>query len=84
MVLYIYVPLVIVCTAMAWCKLNNPTMAKNDKGAPREVARHKHAAVISILYIGTFGSFIGFGVAFGQVRAAAGAGRPIDGLLADR
>ena len=32
-----------------------------------EVLRHADAWVISLLYIGTFGSFIGFGFAFGQV-----------------
>jgi NNP family nitrate/nitrite transporter-like MFS transporter len=32
-----------------------------------EVLRHQDAWVISLLYIGTFGSFIGFGFAFGQV-----------------
>ena len=32
-----------------------------------EVLRHRDAWFISLLYIGTFGSFIGFGFAFGQV-----------------
>jgi NNP family nitrate/nitrite transporter-like MFS transporter len=32
-----------------------------------EVLRHADAWIISLLYIGTFGSFIGFGFAFGQV-----------------
>ncbi|MCW2614686.1 MAG: hypothetical protein JWN08_1680 [Frankiales bacterium] len=75
--LYIYVPLVLLCTVLAWTQMDNLTMAKNDKGALRAVARHKHTGIISFLYIGTFGSFIGFGFAFGQVLAAAGAERPI-------
>ncbi|MCW2714412.1 MAG: hypothetical protein JWN88_1459 [Frankiales bacterium] len=75
--LYIYIPLVLLCTALAWTQMDNLTMAKNDKGALRSVAKHKHTAIISFLYIGTFGSFIGFGFAFGQVLAAAGAERPI-------
>jgi len=75
--LYIYIPLVLIVTALAWSKMDNLTTAKNDKGALREVSRHKHTAIISFLYIGTFGSFIGFGFAFGQVLAAAGAERPI-------
>ena len=33
----------------------------------REVARDRHAWILSFLYVGTFGSFIGFGFAFGQV-----------------
>ena len=75
--LWIYIPLVLLCTALAWTQMDNLSVAKNDKGALREVARHKHTAIISFLYIGAFGSFIGFGFAFGQVLAATGAERPI-------
>ena len=76
--LYLYIPLVLLATVLAWTKMDNLTEAKNDKGALRDVARHRHTWVIAFLYIGTFGSFIGFGFAFGQVLAAAGAERPID------
>jgi MFS transporter, NNP family, nitrate/nitrite transporter len=75
--LYLYVPLVLVVTALAWTRMDNLTEATNDKGAMREVSRHRHTWIISFLYVGTFGSFIGFGFAFGQVLAAAGAERPI-------
>jgi NNP family nitrate/nitrite transporter-like MFS transporter len=75
--LYLYIPLVVVVTALAWSRMDNLTEARNDKGALREVSRHRHTWIISFLYIGTFGSFIGFGFAFGQVLAAAGAERPI-------
>jgi MFS transporter, NNP family, nitrate/nitrite transporter len=75
--LSLYVPLVLVVTALAWTRMDNLTEATNDKGAMREVSRHRHTWIISFLYIGTFGSFIGFGFAFGQVLAAAGAERPI-------
>ena len=36
-------------------------------GAVRAACREPHTWVISLLYIGTFGSFIGSGFAFGQV-----------------
>lgn len=75
--LYLYIPLVLVVTALAWTQMDNLAEARNDKGALREVTRHRHTWIISMLYIGTFGSFIGFGFAFGQVLAAAGAERPI-------
>ena len=75
--LYLYIPLVLVVTALAWTRMDNLTAATNDKGAMREVGRHRHTWIVSFLYIGTFGSFIGFGFAFGQVLAAAGAERPI-------
>jgi NNP family nitrate/nitrite transporter-like MFS transporter len=75
--LYLYIPLVVAVTALAWTQMDNLSAARNDKGAMREVSRHRHTWIISFLYIGTFGSFIGFGFAFGQVLAAAGAERPI-------
>ena len=97
--LYIYIPLIALVATMAWFTMDNLAEATNDKGAMREVAKNKHTWIISFLYIGTFGSFIGFGFAFGQVLAASGvkspiyyvwigafAGsviRPIGGMLAD-
>jgi NNP family nitrate/nitrite transporter-like MFS transporter len=62
-----YIPLVLVAAALAWLTMDNLTGAKNAKHAMRDVARDPHAWVMSFLYIGTFGSFIGFGFAFGQV-----------------
>jgi NNP family nitrate/nitrite transporter-like MFS transporter len=40
---------------------------RNDKRGIRTVSRYPDAWLVSLLYIGTFGSFIGFGFAFGQV-----------------
>ncbi|WP_052433465.1 nitrate/nitrite transporter [Streptacidiphilus carbonis] len=77
MLLYIYIPLVVLVAATAWTRMDNLTEATNDTGALREVARHRHTWVISFLYIGTFGSFIGFGFAFGQVLSASGVAHPI-------
>jgi NNP family nitrate/nitrite transporter-like MFS transporter len=47
--------------------MDNLSSAGNDKRAMRDVRKDPHTWVISVLYIGTFGSFIGFGFAFGQV-----------------
>ncbi len=66
-ILVIYVPLIVVATLGAALAMDNLTQVANEKGAMREVARDPYAWVISLLYIGTFGSFIGFGFAFGQV-----------------
>jgi NNP family nitrate/nitrite transporter-like MFS transporter len=66
-VLYVYVPLVLVAAAGAWRKMDNLAQARNEKRAMREILRDGHTWVVSLLYIGTFGSFIGFGFAFGQV-----------------
>ncbi len=62
-----YVPLVLVSAFLALRNMDNLTSAKNDKRAMRDVCRDPHTWVMSFLYIGTFGSFIGFGFAFGQV-----------------
>jgi NNP family nitrate/nitrite transporter-like MFS transporter len=65
--LAVYTPLVLVSVAGAWYKMDNLTDARNEKRAMRDVVKDGHTAIISFLYIGTFGSFIGFGFAFGQV-----------------
>ena len=63
----IYIPLIVLAALGAYLTMDNLTQNSNAKGAIREVTRHRETWVISLLYIGTFGSFIGFGFAFGQV-----------------
>ena len=62
-----YLPLIVLSAAMALARMDNLTSARNDKRAMRDVCRDPQTWVLSFLYIGTFGSFIGFGFAFGQV-----------------
>jgi MFS transporter, NNP family, nitrate/nitrite transporter len=66
-VVAIYIPLIILAAISAVVKMDNLSANSNTKGAIREVCRHSETWVMSLLYIGTFGSFIGFGFAFGQV-----------------
>ena len=47
--------------------MDNLTSATNERRALRDATRDAHTWIMSFLYIGTFGSFIGFGFAFGQV-----------------
>jgi NNP family nitrate/nitrite transporter-like MFS transporter len=63
----IYLPLIVLAAAGAALYMDNLPNRSAEKGAIREVARRSHTWIISVLYIGTFGSFIGFGFAFGQV-----------------
>ncbi|MFI5840324.1 nitrate/nitrite transporter [Catenuloplanes sp. NPDC051500] len=63
----IYIPLIVVAAIASALYMDNLTQASNEKGALREVSRDPHTWIMSLLYIGTFGSFIGFGFAFGQV-----------------
>ena len=66
-VVAIYIPLIILATIGAVVKMDNLSVNSNAKGAIREVSRYSQTWIMSLLYIGTFGSFIGFGFAFGQV-----------------
>jgi NNP family nitrate/nitrite transporter-like MFS transporter len=63
----IYIPLIMLAALGAALFMDNLTQNSNAKGAIREVTRHRETWIMALLYIGTFGSFIGFGFAFGQV-----------------
>jgi NNP family nitrate/nitrite transporter-like MFS transporter len=47
--------------------MDNLSSVRNDTGALREATRDAQTWIISFLYIGTFGSFIGYSFAFGLV-----------------
>ncbi|MFF8450356.1 nitrate/nitrite transporter [Streptomyces leeuwenhoekii] len=63
----IYIPLVIVAATLAWFRMDNIASVKNDTGAAKDAARDAHTWIMSFIYVGTFGSFIGYSFAFGQV-----------------
>ncbi|MFH9082790.1 nitrate/nitrite transporter [Streptomyces sp. NPDC017673] len=63
----IYIPLIVVAAALAALFMDNLSSVKNDTGAAKDAARDAHTWIMSLLYIGTFGSFIGYSFAFGQV-----------------
>ncbi len=67
LVLLVYIPLVCVAALCAALFMDNLSQMRNDRRALRDVTRDGHTWVLSFLYIGTFGSFIGFSFAFGQV-----------------
>jgi len=63
----IYIPLIVVAAVLAASFMDNIENVKNDTGAAKDAARDPHTWIMSVLYIGTFGSFIGYSFAFGQV-----------------
>ncbi|RAG83533.1 MFS transporter [Streptacidiphilus pinicola] len=63
----VYLPLIVLAALGAALRMDNLSSLRNDRHALRDVVREPHSWVMSLLYIGTFGSFIGFGFAFGQV-----------------
>jgi NNP family nitrate/nitrite transporter-like MFS transporter len=67
LVLAVYLPLIVVAAVGAALRMDNLATARNQPGALREATRESHTWIMSFLYIGSFGSFIGFSFAFGQV-----------------
>ncbi|WP_422641166.1 MFS transporter, partial [Streptomyces glaucescens] len=63
----IYIPLILVAAVLAALFMDNLENVKNDTGAAKDAARDGHTWIMAFLYIGTFGSFIGYSFAFGQV-----------------
>ncbi|WP_458244062.1 nitrate/nitrite transporter [Streptomyces sp. MAI_2237] len=63
----IYIPLIVVAAVLAALFMDNIENVRNDTGAAKDAARDGHTWIMSVLYIGTFGSFIGYSFAFGQV-----------------
>ncbi|MCJ1677064.1 NarK/NasA family nitrate transporter [Streptomyces sp. APSN-46.1] len=62
-----YVPLIVIATVLAFVRMDNLAPVRNDTGAVREALRDGHTWIMAFLYIGTFGSFIGYSFAFGLV-----------------
>ncbi|MBZ6230003.1 MFS transporter [Streptomyces olivaceus] len=63
----LYIPLILVAAVLAARFMDNLASVKNDTGAAKDAARDAHTWIMSVLYVGTFGSFIGYSFAFGQV-----------------
>lgn len=63
----IYLVLIALAAAGAALFMDNLGNQRSNLSAMAEALRFKHSWVMSFLYIGTFGSFIGFSFAFGQV-----------------
>lgn len=63
----LYLPLIVLVAVLSLRNMDNLGPVRNDAGAAREAARDGHTWIMSVLYIGTFGSFIGYSFAFGLV-----------------
>ncbi|MFE1230335.1 nitrate/nitrite transporter [Streptomyces sp. NPDC058745] len=66
-VLGVYIPLIVVAAVCAALFMDNLAPVKNDTGAAKEAVKAGHTWIMAFLYIGTFGSFIGYSFAFGLV-----------------
>nr|WP_235622125.1 nitrate/nitrite transporter [Mycolicibacterium austroafricanum] len=59
-----YIPFTVAAAVCAFLFMNNLTEAKADVKPVWESLRHADTWIMSLLYIGTFGSFIGYSAAF--------------------
>ncbi|MFI6054461.1 nitrate/nitrite transporter [Streptomyces violascens] len=66
-VLAVYIPLVVIAGLCAALGMDNLAPVRNDTGAAKEALRDAHTWIMAFLYVGTFGSFIGYSFAFGLV-----------------
>ncbi|MFE0274941.1 nitrate/nitrite transporter [Streptomyces sp. NPDC058992] len=73
-----YLPLIVLASLLAALRMDNVAMVRTERGAQRQAARDLHTWWISLLYVGTFGSFIGFGFAFGLVLQSQFGSTPLE------
>jgi MFS transporter, NNP family, nitrate/nitrite transporter len=61
---FLYVPFAIASAVLAYRYMDNLREAKADPGPTARATGHLHTWLMALLYIGTFGSFIGYSAAF--------------------
>ena len=61
---FIWVPFLVVCAIAAWFGMNDLTAARSSFAEQAVIFKRKHNWLMCWLYIGTFGSFIGFSAGF--------------------
>jgi NNP family nitrate/nitrite transporter-like MFS transporter len=59
----IWLPFIVLAVIGAFFFMDSLTQAKSDTGPLKASLKHTHTWIMSVLYIGTFGSFIGFSFA---------------------
>jgi NNP family nitrate/nitrite transporter-like MFS transporter len=60
----VWVPFVVAAAVCAWLFMDNLAIARTSVRAQAQILRRRHTWVMSWLYVGTFGSFIGYSAAF--------------------
>ncbi len=96
----VFIPLILLSAVFAWRYMDNLSTAHADYRSFALATANKHTWIISFLYVGTFGSFIGYSGAFPTLLkttfptapiglaflgAVVGAlSRPFGGIIADR
>jgi NNP family nitrate/nitrite transporter-like MFS transporter len=66
---WMWIPLILIAIWGAWRYMDNLSSAKADFAGSAAALREPHLWVMALLYIGTFGSFIGFASVFPKLIA---------------
>lgn len=61
---YVWVPFIVLATLASWFGMNDIAEAKASLATQMAIFKRKHNWIMCILYVGTFGSFIGFSAGF--------------------
>jgi NNP family nitrate/nitrite transporter-like MFS transporter len=61
---FVWVPFIFVCAVAAWLGMNDLAVAKASFSGQAVIFRRKHNWIMCWLYLGTFGSFIGYSAGF--------------------
>lgn len=59
----IWIPFIVIASLGAYLYMDSLSQARSDKASYVKAAKQPHAWIMSVLYIGTFGSFIGYSFA---------------------
>nr|WP_263326149.1 MFS transporter [Neobacillus sp. Marseille-Q6967] len=96
---FIWVIPIIIMTLLAAFKMDNVPGAKQSVSAQFVIVKRKHTWIMTVLYVATFGSFIGFSAAFPLLLKSqfpehlslaflgallAAAARPVGGWISDK
>ncbi|MDQ1002000.1 NNP family nitrate/nitrite transporter-like MFS transporter [Neobacillus niacini] len=96
---FIWVIPIVIMTLLAYFKMDNVPGAKQSVADQFVIVKRKHTWIMTVLYIATFGSFIGYSAAFPLLLKSqfpeyislaflgalvAAAARPVGGWLADK
>lgn len=61
---FVFVPLILLACYCAYRYMNNLRVQKNSVRSQAVITKRKHTWLMSVLYTGTFGSFIGYAASF--------------------
>ncbi len=64
---YIWLPFLLLCSLAAWFGMNDLSAAKASLAQQLPVLKRGHLWILALLYLATFGSFIGFSAGFAML-----------------